>query len=55
MECESFEDRVDDLADDGDSSPSPSEDNKYEFSMAEMSYDNDTGTLKCGLLGDQPV
>lgn len=42
MECESFEDRVDDLADDGDSSPSPSEDNKYEFSMAEMSYDNDT-------------
>ncbi|VDL70672.1 unnamed protein product [Nippostrongylus brasiliensis] len=43
MECDSFEDRADDLADDGDSSPSPSEDTKYDFSMTEMSYDNDSG------------
>lgn len=43
MECDNFEDRVDDLADDGDSSPSPSEDTKYDFPLTEMSYDNDSG------------
>ncbi|KAK6766832.1 hypothetical protein RB195_026231 [Necator americanus] len=41
-ECDNFEDRVDDLADDGDSSPSPSEDTKYDFPLTEMSYDNDS-------------
>ncbi|VDO55693.1 unnamed protein product [Haemonchus placei] len=42
VECENFEDRTDELADDGDSSPSPSEDTKYDFPLTEMSYDNDS-------------
>lgn len=42
MECDNFEDRADDLVDDGDSSPSPSEETKYDFSLTEMSFDNDS-------------
>lgn len=42
IECDNFEDRTDDLVDDGDSSPSPSEDTKYDFPLVEMSYDNES-------------